>query len=377
MISVQIGLPDPAVSDAFDALARRAAPNAFMHPAALAAVVESGFARLHVLQAWHGEGSARALVGLWALGQTRVARLGPSILTAPPYDYSFVGNAVVDPDHVDAVMPAFFDCIARTPTLPKVIRLKLIDADAPTFGPMMAALATRRGQVLRLAEQPRPFLAREADRKRSGSTAKKLRQDWNKLSAQGAVDIANERSVEAVGAAFEIFLDMERKSWKGANGTALLSDDDDADFARRLISNLAAVRNASVALLRVDGKPIAAQVLLYCGAMAYTWKTAYDAAFSKFSPGALLVDKVSDALFASGVTQIESCATQESFMAQLWTGRRATVELLLDLGAEKSAAFAAAHLGERAFAFAREWRDRLRSRTGVPPRRKTVAITRG
>ena len=155
-----------------------------------------------------------------------------------------------------------------------------------------------------------------------------------------------------------------------------MSDEDDADFARRLIANLAAVRNASVALLRVDGKPIAAQVLLYCGTMAYTWKTAFDAAFSKFSPGALLVDKVSDALFASGVTQMESCATQESFMAHLWTGRRATVELLLDLSAEKSAAFRAAHLAERGYAFAREWRDRLRSRAWLPAKRKTIAISR-
>jgi CelD/BcsL family acetyltransferase involved in cellulose biosynthesis len=262
VISVRTGLPDPALSDAFDALARRAAPNAFMHPAALAAVADTRFARLHVLQAWHGEGAARTLVGLWALGQTRVARLWPSILTSPPYDYSFVGNAVVDPDHLDAVMAAFFDCIAQTPALPKVIRLKLIDADAPTFGPMMAALMARRGQVLRLAESPRPFLGAAGDRKRSGSTAKKLRQDWNRLSAEGAVDIVNERDGEDVRAAFEIFLEMERKSWKGANGTALLSDDDDADFARRLIANLAAVNNASVALLRVDGKPIAAQVLL-------------------------------------------------------------------------------------------------------------------
>ena len=377
MISVQVGLPDPALSDAFDALARRAAPNAFMHPAALAAVAQTRFARLHVLQAWHAEGADRRLVGLWALGQTRVARLWPSILTSPPYDYSFVGNAVVDPDYLDAVMAAFFDCIARTPALPKVIRLKLIDADAPTFGPMMAALMARRGQVLRLAEHPRPFLSHEKDRKRSGSTAKKLRQDWNRLSAEGAVDIANERDFEDVGAAFENFLEMERKSWKGANGTALLSDDDDADFARRLIGNLAAVNNASVALLRLDGKPIAAQVLMYCGATAYTWKTAFDATFAKFSPGALLVDKVSDALFASGVAQIESCATQESFMAQLWTGRRATVELLLDLGAQKSAAFTLAHLGERGYALARDWHHRLRSQNWLPSRRKNLAVTRG
>jgi hypothetical protein len=110
--------------------------------------------------------------------------------------------------------------------------------------------------------------------------------------------------------------------------------------------------------------------------MAYTWKTAFDAAFAKYSPGALLVDKVTDTLFASGVMQCESCATQDSFMAQLWTGRRATVDLLLDVGAERSASFALAHLGERAYAFARDWRQRLRGIAWLPSRRKNLAITR-
>jgi CelD/BcsL family acetyltransferase involved in cellulose biosynthesis len=268
------------------------------------------------------------------------------------------------------VMPAFFDCIASTPALPKVIKLRLIDADAATFRPMMAALQARRGQMLRLAEHQRPFLAGETDRKRSGSTAKKLRQDWNRLSARGAVDIVNEREADDVGAAFEIFLRMESKSWKGANGTALLSDDDDADFARRLIANLSAQRNASVALLRVDGRPIAAQVLLYCGTMAYTWKTAFDAQFAKFSPGALLVDKVTDVLLSSGVTQIESCATQDSFMAQLWTGRRVTVDLLVDVAAADSLRFALAHLAARAYAAARDWRHWLRGKAWLSARRK-------
>ena len=48
---------------------------------------------------------------------------------------------------------------------------------------------------------------------------------------------------------------MEAASWKGSRGTALLCDEEDATFARRLISDLAAGGNASVALLRVDGNP--------------------------------------------------------------------------------------------------------------------------
>jgi CelD/BcsL family acetyltransferase involved in cellulose biosynthesis len=383
VISVRIGPPDPALSDAFEALARRAAPNVFMHPAALAAATARSFARVRVLEAWHGENAARTLVGLWALGEQRVARFWPRLLVAPPYDYAFVGGPVVDPDHADAVLPAFFDAIAGDPALPKIIKLKLIDGDAATFAPMMRALQARRGQMLRLAEHPRPFLGQEGDRKRSGSTAKKLRQDWNRLSALGHADVTNERGRDHVRAAFEIFLELELKSWKGRSGTALLCDEDDADFARRLILDLAGRGAASVALLRVDACPIAAQVLLYCGGMAYTWKTAFNAEFAKFSPGALLVDKVSDALLASGVTQIESCALEESFMAQLWTGRRATVDLLVDVGAADSLRFALVHLGERAYAAARERRRWLQEQTQLrhkgwfPARRKNLAVTRG
>jgi hypothetical protein len=39
--------------------------------------------------------------------------------------------------------------------------------------------------------------------------------------------------------------------------------------------------NTSAALLRIEGSAIAAQVLMYCGATAYTWKTAFDPKYAK------------------------------------------------------------------------------------------------
>jgi CelD/BcsL family acetyltransferase involved in cellulose biosynthesis len=242
---------------------------------------------------------------------------------------------------------------------------------------MRHALSSRHGQMLMLSERERPFLSGESDRKRSGSTGKKLRQDWNRLGALGAVDIVNDRAPFEARDAFEVFLAMEDKSWKGANGTSLLADDDDAAFARRLIGDLASHRNASVALLRVDGRPIAAQVLLYAGTMAYTWKIAFDAEFSKYSPGALLIDKVTDELFASGIARIESCSADGSFMAQLWTGKRMTVDMLVDVGARKSASFTLAAAYEHGYAWLRETRNRLRAMPWPSlPKRKSIAATR-
>lgn len=371
MVSVEIRAPDLTIVSQWDALVRRAGGNVFMHPAALCAAAATGTAKIHVLLAWDGD----KLVGLWALRERRLAPLLPAFLAAPPYEYAFVSSPVIDPDHPD-VMAAFLDAIARERAMPKVIQLKLIDGDAPSHRATMAALSARDGKVLVLSERARPFLGSESERKRSGSTGKKLRQDWNRLSALGAVEVVNERSPQDVRAALETFLTLEAQSWKGQNGTALLCDENDAAFARRFIGDLCKRESASVALLRVDGKPIAAQVLFYCGAMAYTWKTAFDAAFAKFSPGALLIDKVTDALFAGGITQIESCSAEGSFMEQLWTGRRMTVDMLVDVGARRSAAFVIAAAAERAYAFAREMRNRLRNLSWPMPKRKNLAVTR-
>ena len=95
-----------------------------------------------------------------------------------------------------------------------------------------------------------------------------------------------------------------------------------------------------MALLRVNGEAIAAQVLMYCGTTAYTWKTAFDATYGKYSPGALLIDKITDELFAgSQIQAINSCAAEASFMAQFWAGRRTMVDMLVDVGPEKSLAY--------------------------------------
>jgi hypothetical protein len=126
-----------------------------------------------------------------------------------------------------------------------------------------------------------------------------------------------------------------------------------------------------VALLRVNGEAVAAQVLMYCGATAYTWKTAFDAQYGKYSPGTLLIDRVTDELFAgSDISAINSCAVETSFMAQLWTGRRTMVDLLVDIGPARSLHFRMEAGRELGYERLRHWRDWLRSRmAGQSPKK--------
>ena len=103
-------------------------------------------------------------------------------------------------------------------------------------------------------------------------------------------------------------------------------------------------------------------MLLYCAATAYTWKTAFDAGYAKYSPGALLVDKIVDELFTTGgIDAFESCSPEGGFMNQIWDGRRTTIDLLANVGTKESLNFIMAALGERGYAQLRGLRNRLRA----------------
>ncbi len=359
-IIVNVGGPDAALDAAWDDLVRRAPENVFMNPVALRAAASLRFADVVVLTAWNADDGR--LLGLWGLRKWRRMPLAPALLAAPPYEYAFASMPVIDAGHLDAVIGAFLDAIERERKLPSVLRLKYLDAESAACVALRQALALRGNRLFMLGEGERPYASRGAGRKESGSTRKKLRQDWNRLSALGTVDIVNDRDPDAVKAAFEIFLAMEAASWKGDAGTALLCDAADAAFARRLVADLVARGDASVALLRLDGRPIAAQVLLYCGSMAYTWKTAFEAEFKKYSPGVLLIDRLTEQLFATpAIAAIESCSPEGGFMSQLWSGHRPTLSLLIDVGRRSSPAFLLAVAGEQAYVRLRGWRNRLRS----------------
>ena len=373
MITVTIDSPRADLAPDWDDLVARASSNVFMNPAALVAADETHFADIRVLLAWVQEGGKRKLAGVWALQLKRFAPLWPAVLEALPYNYAFLSSPVVDPAYADEAVAAFLGAIDDS-ALPKVLNLPSLDAEGPGYHALLKALAARGTAPLVLSELARPCVTREFGAKRSGSTRKKLRQDFNRLGALGAVEVVNERTPAEVERAFERFLVLEKASWKGERGTALLSREQDAAFVRRLMHDLAARGDASVAQLRVNGEVIAAQVLMYCGKTAYTWKTAFDAAYAKYSPGALLVDKITDELLAgTGIEAINSCAAESSFMGQLWSGRRAMADMLVDIGPGKSLGYRIEALRLSGYQGLRDLRDRLRSGPASPNKPKKAA----
>jgi len=133
---------------------------------------------------------------------------------------------------------------------------------------------------------------------------------------------------------------MEASGWKGRQGTALLSDAENAAYVRRSIIGMAEQGCAAVHALYLDDRPVSMQIVVRAGAVAYTWKTAYDEAFREFSPGMLLLEDYTAAFLADkSIAYVDSCSYDDSSYMAAWTERRAVADVWIDARRGGSLAF--------------------------------------
>ena len=159
------------------------------------------------------------------------------------------------------------------------------------------------------------------------------------------------------------FLALEASGWKGRLGSALAVDPSSAAFFREaFLAGHRASRIEALAL-RLDGKPLAMLVNLIAPPGAFSFKTAIDEDYARFSPGVLLQIENLRLLDRDGVDWTDSCAVENhSMINTLWRERRSVVRVSVPLaGARRRAIFAATHLIESGAALAR----RLGVRSGT------------
>ena len=131
----------------------------------------------------------------------------------------------------------------------------------------------------------------------------------------------------------EEFLLLEASGWKGKKRTAMLSDRLRAAFAREAVNNLAEIDAARIHTIDIDGRAIASMIVLMMNGEAYTWKTAFDEEFSRFSPGKLLLAQLTDwHLDDANITRTDSCAIPDHpIMSRFWKEREAMGTLIIGL----------------------------------------------
>jgi CelD/BcsL family acetyltransferase involved in cellulose biosynthesis len=347
-------------------------PNVFYEPAFALAAVPVFAADAGAMLVW-SERSPRRLLGFFpARIEKRRYGFGLPLLVGLTHSYGPLGVPLVEREATELVIAAWLAHLAADATLPGLVLLPYLTED----GPFAAALEP----ILRRAQIPfadfdrhqRALLAPSGERALyvehalSRHRRKEVRRLWRRLGDTGAVALGAAEDAAAVGGALDHFLAIEAAGWKGRAGTAAAADEVLQRFVRKVVSGLAAEGKVTVDRLFVDGRAIAAAIILRSGRSAWFWKIAYDEAFARFSPGVMLSVALTEALVEDArVARADSCATADHPMINhIWRERLPLCNRLIGVG--QHAPFAIVRrleaLRSAAITGAKSVRDGLRQR---------------
>lgn len=166
-----------------------------------------------------------------------------------------------------------------------------------------------------------------------GKKRKELRRQHARLAEQG--ELAFQRLDDAIGLTdwAQDFLDLEHRGWKGANGSSLASDTATATLFRQSLAGAAALGKLERLSLCLDGRPIAMLANFLTAPGSFSFKTAFDEAFARFSPGVLLQRENLALLSRPDIQWCDSCAAPDHPMIDsLWTERRPIGRISVAIG---------------------------------------------
>jgi CelD/BcsL family acetyltransferase involved in cellulose biosynthesis len=159
-----------------------------------------------------------------------------------------------------------------------------------------------------------------------GKKRKELRRQANRLAEQGVMTFRRWQAGEPLDPWIEAFLDLEARGWKGRAGSALASHSDTAAWFRAIVTGAAEAGKLDMRALDLDDRPLAMLVNFLCPPGGFSFKTAFDEDYARFSPGVLLQQANLDLLEDSRIAWVDSCAAPgHPMIDSVWRERRRLV----------------------------------------------------
>ena len=300
--------------------------------------------------------------------------IGSSILRVWSNPFGPLGTPLVDAEDAAETLDNLLEALGGAGTgLPAILVLPDLRL-AGAFAQLMRAVAIGRNLPVTVTDTyRRPMLESLLDGQTylqkavSPEHFRELRRQWRKLDQLGALSYNVARQPADIRLRMEEFLLLEAAGWKGRARTAMINDRYRAAFAREAIANLAETDGVRIHTLDLDGRAIASMIVFITGGEAYTWKTAYDEAFAKYSPGKLLVAELTEwHLDDANIARSDSCAVPDHpVMSRFWEEREDMGTLVVGLQQNRDRdvrqVAAQLHLYRNTRNVARLLRDKIRS----------------
>ena len=167
----------------------------------------------------------------------------------------------------------------------------------------------------------------------SGKFRQNVRRSIRKLDSLGALRFETVTDGRDLKRAVQDFLLLEKRSWKGRQGTALACDPQDLSFAELALKSGGAPKVACD-VLSLDGKAIAANVNLITGNCLFGFKSAFDDAYRKYSPGNISHYLAAQAILKDGTfAMADSSSLPGNPIESIWPDRVIVGRVLQSVGA--------------------------------------------
>jgi len=331
------------LQDELDFLSNRAMePNVFFSARFLAPAmprIEERQVRIALIRDNNGKRSRMRLLMPFSVDKPGFA-VGPSIIRVWANAFGPLGTPLVDGEEAAETLDNLFEGLLRRELhLPTTLVLPDVRLNGP-FVQMAKAVAIGRNLPITVANTySRPMLQSSEDALDyltaaiSPSHLREMRRQWRQLEKQGELVYSVARQPGDVHRRMEEFMAIEASGWKGKKRSALVLDRHHAAFAREAISNLAGVDAVRIHTIDLNGKAIASMIVLMMGGEAYTWKTAFNEEFARYSPGKLLMGELTEwQLDDANIVRSDSCAVADHpLMSRFWREREEMGTLIIGL----------------------------------------------
>ncbi len=278
-------------------------------------------------------GSDGPLVGVMPVAPaTHYGRLPLRHVTGWAHPNHFHGAPLVRAGFESLFWSILLGWCDAAPWAQTLVQVPRLTEDGPLHRALLDVAQARGGEAVAVHREERALLESASSPEEYWNAAvrakkrKELRRQANRLAEQGAVRFRRWQPGEAIEPWIDAFLDLEARGWKGRAGSALASHSDTEAWFRAILTGAAEAGKLDMRALDLDDRPLAMLINFLCPPGGFSFKTAFDEDFARFSPGVLLQQANLDLLDDPRIDWVDSCAAPgHPMIDSVWRERRALV----------------------------------------------------
>lgn len=305
------------------------------------------------------------LLGLLLLGvEGRYGRSPIAHVQNWRHHHAFLGTPLVQAGAERAFWSTLLAALDSADWAPGFVHIRDLAEDGPVHRGLTEATAGGGRSCAIVHRECRAFLQSDL-----GATAyfeqtvrkkkrKELNRLRNRLAELGPIATRDFQDGDDLAIWCDAFLALEAAGWKGREGSALAADPSTEAFFRAAVAGAHAAGRLQFLRLDLGDRPLAMLVNFVTPPGSFSFKTAYDEEFARFSPGVMIQLHNLKVLDRPGIAWMDSCAAEQHPMIDsLWAQRRNIVRVTIPLsGVRRRLAFTAARTLEEASAAHRRLR---------------------